>query len=361
MKFNIYAAILALGGFYFDLRTHLLSIYWQRAHFWRLWLAHSKIKTARSGLETAGFSGTIMRHFLLILFSLFLAVAQLEAAKPLANVCTAALSKSDSQKEVDQIVAELDGRRKVPEKFFTKYSLESIAKALVKRQKGKGRAYRTVKVNMRKSSQVMLFFEPKNINRISRHGFLNMYQSLTTNGFNLAEKRLKLEDKLFDIQLGTSDAAKYLRPKYAFLNFDIGQYVGSRRSSVRQQYGSVAAVMKEKVKDRSVWVAGDSFQLLSKYFDYPTEMQRVSGTFDDNLYPKGPGEPWTRQPDPLDVGAYDEVMILGHVDLEDVDYFLASTQAEALQLKKLGKDVYELVEEHRNARIYYTRGKKFEF
>lgn len=280
-------------------------------------------------------------------------------AKPLLgnykNLCFdhyATSEPSENNSNLEKIILELPDRAKIPIPIYRKYSVNDIARSIIKRWVSKEKEFENeinfsegAIVDMSNDVDIVLHFWPRDLQSIIEKGFINLHQKGTSNGNRDIKRRLKIEDANIGLQLGSNLKAIQLRPKSAFLNIradvDIGEVMAEDLIS---QFGEIGAVMKSEVKRRSLWVASDSFKFgyeRSKTLDVSFQkIMHFMGTFFRGKLPKRIKE------------RYFETLILGELSLDDVDHFVVSSPDLLGILKPIGIPVYLGHWEIRNGHLY---------
>lgn len=240
------------------------------------------------------------------------------------------------------------------ESLYKTDSVNEIARKLIGRVRDFERSWPgpvagTPSVSLASSSvELIIFFDEKYLAPIITEGFKNLHQTGHTQAGGHAELRLPLEDFLVGASLGEHELALRLRPKSGFVNILDDVDLVPRGWHMFDFYGGIAAVLKPDLKERALWVAGDSLTTLHEYVQYPVidrDVRRVSGTFSRSLTER----------DERGDSAYFEALVFGDIRLEDVDHFLVSDESLVAQLRPLGKKIYLGKEVHRNHRYVYER------
>ena len=244
--------------------------------------------------------------------------------------------------------------------IYERFSVNEIARSIVKsvfeeeKKLGKPNGQnQRVAVDLRSGSDLLLFFHDDVLNSIEKYGFLNQHQTGTSNGLYKPMVRRTAEDDLLGIKMGDSSQAFKLRPKSAFLNIHADVVVGERMKRVELQYGKVAAVMKQEVKDRALWTTycslDSGYQVSAEKGISPQALTRLRGTFDSQWIPT---TSYYRGNDQ----AFYEALIYGEIGPQDVDYFLVSSRWYAKDLKKFKKPIYLLKPQKKYNRVIYEKG-----
>lgn len=195
-------------------------------------------------------------------------------------------------------------------------------------------------------SEIVMMVPPETVPFISRHGFLNQHQTLTTQGVYAIPARFEAEQELAMIRLPYSHKAKELLPKYALLiarRPDFGEF------PLPTRYGSVAVVFKKEVMKRATWTYADSSD-----FHFQAGRFNIGGV--DNpvlthtgLYRRKPG-------DSNKCGNYCEALIWGKLTLEDVDFLMIrDTEPVTAAMLESGLKIYRY-SSPAGAPSHYVRG-----
>lgn len=196
-------------------------------------------------------------------------------------------------------------------------------------------------------SEIVMMVSPETVTSISKHGFLNQHQTLTTQGVYTIPARFEAEQQLAMIRLPYSHKAKELLPKYALLVVrrpDFGVF------PLPTRYGSVAVVFKKKVMKRTTWTYADSSD-----FHFQAGRFNIGGVANPvlthtGLYRRKPG-------DKNKCGNYCEAQIWGKLTFEDVDYLmLRDTEPVPAALLESGLPIYRY-SSPADASASYARGK----
>lgn len=180
-------------------------------------------------------------------------------------------------------------------------------------------------------SEIVMMVPPETISSISKHGFLNQHETLTTQGVYTIPARFEAEQELAMLRLPYSHKAKELLPKYALL---IARRPDFRTFSLPTRYGSVAVVFKKEVMKRTTWTYADSSD-----FHFQAGRFNIGGAANPvlthtGLYRRKPG-------DTNKCGNYCEAQIWGTLAFEDVDYLMIrDTEPVPASLLETGLRVY---------------------
>lgn len=227
--------------------------------------------------------------------------------------------------EINQAKNISTSTQRLSKKMLEENSTEHLARLLIKRHKKlfeEGEAYLNAKsgVNyMNKKVKLALAIRDQELFKLlesEQKEFLNYHQTQTTNGYSESSSRRKIEDRHLSLELGNSDKANELRPKSSYLflgkqfeNQDLGH------TNIRQSYGDMFAVMKNEVKERSLFALHDSLAAFPLY-----------------SFAIKPEKPLAATKDLLgDYSAYFEALIYGRLQLKDVDYWLVNYTKQELK------------------------------
>ncbi len=278
-----------------------------------------------------------------------------------ANRCEALFSQNETE------ILSLDDLKNsdvIPQGIYVENSVNEIAKALVQRIrkaeqkinesdfKGNPKA-----VDFLNETDLILFFWSKNSTSIESNGFQNQHQTGKSGMTFDPNTRASAEDNYSGVKLGYSNEAKRLRPKSTFLNLRSKINLAHKVSEIFSIYGDVGAVLKKDLKERSIWMSGDSLQIgtgtsmeVSGDFS-PRSLLSYAGTFSRTRIPS----------QSADLGYY-EAVVYGDIRVSDVDYFLvsdyylASNQELLPRLKALGIPIYKATYSLQNNRVIFGKG-----
>lgn len=227
-------------------------------------------------------------------------------------------------------------------------------------------------VNLETDSEILLFFDFKIADSIAQRGFLNQHLTGNSAGMNNTKFRKLAEDWYSDLKLGDSTQALQLRPKSAYLNISTDKFLGKRRSLPHLQFGTVAAVFKDSVKDQSIWTAYNSLEVgkiigsvsnakgaLSSLLNKCTQCVLGKDIIDPNISGKSllpyKGTFKANRISTIDHDTYHEVLVYGEITFKDVKHFLITDPFQAHKLVKYGKPIYfaEAIDKH--SRPYYKK------
>ena len=249
-------------------------------------------------------------------------------------------------------ILQLQPYQKISKSLYNYYTVNQVAKSLIHRlhqqEVDLKASEHEVITDLSKNSEIIIFFRPEDFSSIHEQGFLNQHQIQKSNGFFTPKLRKRVENTLADLDLGYSDLALQLRPKFAFLNLTEPVEFNKKEYAVDTDYGRIAAVLKQEIKQRATWTSSDSNWLIMHGIGYEKDSSIVKqhlGTFSRGSFPK----------DGID-NSYNEAQIWGSLDVTDVDYFLISQLDDLVRLKPVGKPIYRRVKQHVYGRDIYTKG-----
>lgn len=259
---------------------------------------------------------------------------------------------SSPASELVQKIELLNDHQKISADIFKSYEVNDIAKALVSRIHQQELAFNLglpeVKLDLKKNTDIILFFDRINLASVSENGFLNQHQILKSNSFYTPTLRKRVENTLAGLDLGASPEALQLRPKFAFLNIREPMELADKKDYIERDYGAIGAVLKNEIKERSTWATADTNMIVMRNIGYgarPLEMRKHHGTFERE------GFPMTS----LDRSYY-EAQVFGRLTFSDVEYFLVGNAVDAVHLQTIGKPIYLLRAESIHNRIIYKKG-----
>lgn len=231
-----------------------------------------------------------------------------------------------------------------------------------------------IPLNFETESSIMLLFTTEDLSSFQKNGFQNIHQTGKSNGINDIEKRIIGEDEIVGLRMGSGDEALKLRPKSAVLqinsNVDLGKFTNSK--TVFLTYGTSAAVMKSSVKNRSLWISGDSLRV-SDYYREVEELGPKSyrilntitenqmrlkkyhasrGTFKRNSYIE------RNNMSEFETGkAYIEALVFGEVKYSDVDHFVFAPKSNISGFGEDKTPFFEVIPGSLNGRphVIYVR------
>ena len=147
---------------------------------------------------------------------------------------------------------------------------------------------------------------------ISRDGFLNQHQTLTSGGFHRERDRFEAEQELAMLRLPFSVKGRGLLPKYAVLDVPSGDL---GRFRLPGRYGGVAAVFKKRTSLRATWTYADSL-------DYSQKAGRFGAGGAGNPVLARTFAYERKKEDRNRCGNYCEAQIWGDLSLRDVAYMM---------------------------------------
>lgn len=206
-------------------------------------------------------------------------------------------------------------------KMLKKYSSKDIGASLVERFRVHERQQRLTQRPehpdpKNKRVRIALAVDDRSIPHIvEKDQFLNYHQTLKTNGDSTLSHRRNIEHHIFDFEfqnpdkIKSEDVVNYVYPKSAFLLW--GQMkeldLGKTSPRIGNQYGENFAVLKNIVKDRSLWASSDTLGLSTENihsFDYKGPIDKAAEDIMGNTY-------------------YYEAVIFGELKLsESLDYWM---------------------------------------
>lgn len=280
-----------------------------------------------------------------------------------------------------QIFEKIRSSKSIDAEIFNTAKPNEVAKSLIYKLREQEVKYQKeilqrkdqAQVDLQKESEIILFFDPRVAESISQRGFLNQHLTGKSSGMNNSKFRKLSEDWYSDIKLGDSHESLKLRPKSAYLNISANKFLGKRSSAPHLQFGSVAAVFKDSIKDQSLWTAYNSLEV-GKLIGSVSSVKGAFGGIlnkctqcvfgkdyiDPNISGKSllpyRGTFKSDRISTVDHNTYHEVLIYGEVTFKDVKHFLVSNPFEAQKLVKYGKPIYltEVIDRH--SRPYYKKG-----
>jgi hypothetical protein len=223
----------------------------------------------------------------------------------------------DGEKPVPEIMSLANGAL-IPADVYKSYSPEAIARSLIYRlymsNEYKNISLAAIKnpsFDLYKSTQIQIAFKLKNFESIMKSGFLNQYQTGTSNAFYGPELRTPAENELVNAQLepassGPDSVVSSLRPKYAFFApTEPSDFFTESGYAIK--YGEIIAVFKDRLKSRATFSPDDSLDALSRGFTLPLL------TFKENMH-----MPFKRE------GRFYEAQVWGPISFSDVKYLLVN-------------------------------------
>jgi hypothetical protein len=255
----------------------------------------------------------------------------------------------------DESIPQLHYHQTLDQQLFKTYDVNQIGEAIVQlnrksEQEHSKNLQDQAPINLMKDTDIILFMNSPDVGKIGDSGVLNLHITGTTSGTNNTNSRIHAEDNLSGVFMGTTEQAKKLRPKSAYLN------IRSRAKLSRERmlpggegdYGGVGLVLKEYVKKRALWVANDSLTVGSnnEIFSSPEVSASYRGTFER-------GSIHINSDRMID---YYEAIIFGEITLKDIEYFLVEDAAYAESLRKYNKPIYLWNFDRVEDRFSYSKG-----
>lgn len=197
------------------------------------------------------------------------------------------------------------------------------------------------RIDLMKNSQIVLFFHGEDSASIQKRGFLNQYQSGKSSGW-MRDK--EIEDGFLGLRIPRTSDPNVLkfRPKSAFLNISAPVELAHYRGVVSDRYGNVGAVLKDDVKQRSLWSSHDSAVIGGFYPEFLRAPEQESslhserGTFDRGFFPRNARD----ESRPSGSVPYAEAQIYGELTVEDVDHFVVFSADSITEVARFGKPIY---------------------
>ncbi len=219
-------------------------------------------------------------------------------------------------------VVELADKAEIPQAVYDELPVNDIARAIIRRTRnqetkfgGELEADQHKSLKVSDETDIVLFFCDTDLTSIGEGGFLNQHLSGKSKGRLDRDFRISGEDNITGIRLGSGSQALRLRPKSAFLNIRPEIDLARKHHVIMSQYGNVGAVMRDEVKERSIWVSSDSLTLGKGYLgpiDYSGKgLVPFRGTFYRESLPCQSR-----------CVSYYEALVYGEIGIPDVDYFL---------------------------------------
>jgi hypothetical protein len=221
-------------------------------------------------------------------------------------------------------ILKLGPKEVIPDSVYNKYDMKKVAKTVVYRlyldekKSITDSSYKNPSYDVYKNSEIQMAFDLQNLANIAKSGFLNQFQTGTSNGTLSSRYRLAAEATLTNVTFDSNfDDSKdnrihFLRPKYAY-------FVPMNASSVFQSqvyiagYGGVFAVMKDEVKNRATFTSKDSLAA----YDGSTRADIHTYKFME------------RRSYPRTSEAYYEAQVFGPLTLSDVKYLMINCPGQA--------------------------------
>lgn len=241
----------------------------------------------------------------------------------------------------------------IPSQVLKKYTANQIAASLVARIRKKESIAQEGKVarqsyDFYKNSEIHLYFQKFLARDFVKSGALNQHQVGRSVGRLAPVARSQLESKILGVDIepvyvpDANNPAHQIRPKYAVLQIRDPEGFFSDpegRYDAHSAYGEVVAVLKDDVKERSLWVPGDS-------------MDRRMEILSEIIVPKTfHAHELTERNTPV---PYYEAVIVGTVTNEDVKYFMVPRPPDSgllASLKSANVPIYTYKEESRGGRV----------
>lgn len=301
-----------------------------------------------------------LRIIINLVFAIHLTLSLQETAS--GSSCQTLFSAVESNASFDprlvKGVIELPDKGVISQEIFDRFSVNEIGRAIIERIRRQEAEFRDViasvgrpkSVQLDTNSQIILFFHGEYVKSIWKEGFLNQHQVYRSSGHFNREGRLLAEDNFTGINLSNSSSALSLRPKSAFLNILEGSDLSHKFYDVSKRYGGVGAVLKNEVKNRSIWIATDSGEFGSN-----------AGYYTDNFSGRGLAPyrgTFSRKSIPCEPSChtYYESLVYGKIDFTDVDHFLVADRRLAEAVKPIGKPIYLIYRVERNNRLVFEKG-----
>jgi len=177
-------------------------------------------------------------------------------------------------------------------------------------------------------------------------GLLNQHQTQSSNGSFAPAARKRNEDLLMGFDVGSDKEALSFRPKSTYLNIRNDKNYGWYSDDMVSHYGGVGIVLKPQVKLRSIWSAGDSFELLSQA-THANDAKVLSkfGSFNESEILKSEG-------------LYLEALTFGKIEIEEMDYLLVLKKEMAAPLRQLGLPIYFMEIKRVSGRFISSQGER---
>jgi hypothetical protein len=227
-----------------------------------------------------------------------------------------------SQKDVISEVAKLEPEGQIKEQSFLQNSTKKIAESLIYRYFNKHEKTIVQKdiekadYDIYHNTSILMAISPVNFPLILDKGFLNQHQVQKSRGLLDPRTRRVVEDNIMGISLSSAnykasalEKSATLRPKYAFMLFDVAKKEISE-NSVISSYGSVFIRFKDEVKKRATFTNNDSLNELA------SSTGRHAGFQIHSFYFQAQNFRINR------IESYYEAQIWGELDSDDIDYIL---------------------------------------
>lgn len=256
---------------------------------------------------------------------------------------------ASSYQEIREI-QELPLGAQLPLDALQKYDLDTIGENIVARierlRDSQSESTEAPYYDFRNDTTLTIVFHSRNIESIQKRGFLNRHQIIDALHNGLKEP----EYDMAGLKLGIkNEKASYsLHPKYSYLRMD-RNHPDIWATKVDPSYGNVVAILKDEVKDRTTFSAGNSFLIRDGVHALSYKTDQI---FPEPNYARTHHQefPW---------GHHWEAQIWGTLTFSMVDAFLVncpkldSTPEESLAiLEKTGIPIYTCVEIPNGSRLY---------
>jgi hypothetical protein len=294
-------------------------------------------------------------NFIFFLFATFAGLNANGTDSSCASLLQVTKSSTSLNPKLVDYILNLNDNANISQQIYDDFSVDDIARAIVLRIAKLELEHSEVFANkmgnipfdLKKDSEIILFFGNKDFDSILEKGFLNQHQTGTSRGHYDPSIRSRIEDLVAGLNLGLSEDALRLRPKSAFLNIPVDIDLHEKISSPLN-YGNIGAVMKSSVYDRATWTSGDSVNVYYRLGDSKEDIQTgltVRGTFDRKSLPNFSND-----------YHYYEAQIFGKIDFNDISHFLVADEDKISQLIQLKKPIYQAKEIRRNKRVVFMKG-----
>lgn len=213
----------------------------------------------------------------------------------------------------------------VPKETFSQYPNKELAEALIHRHFQTKQVPFVTEPDIHKPSydlyhdtHLLIALRAEDFGSILDKGFLNQFQTGRSSGIYSPLQRALLENDMIDLNLGLklpypeSESLNALRPKYAYLTFDV-ESPGIGDAWATHQYGNVFARFKDSVKRRSTFTNADT---LDYYFNFQS-FANVRHQFQHLSFYS-----LNRAFRIKILRSYFEAQIWGTLDKDDIDYIL---------------------------------------
>ena len=261
--------------------------------------------------------------------------------------CSSVFNPTYSKQDISldyQNLLNLKEKSNIPDSFIKKYDSKTLAEILVKRIYEKRERYilpteNAIPFDWNSETTLMIYFPSHVVEKIISQGFLNQYQTGTSNGVLQPLERQKTEDNLIGLNLGPIDNIQNpridLRPKYVAIDFG-NLKLPFKIKIPGTEYGDLIAVLKDSVKKRSLWFMGDSL-----YYDNPWDYSENKidlekrGTFYKTYIDKK----FSSTIDEKEENQHrtPEAEVFGALDITDVKQWLVTQNASDTTIENLKK------------------------